>query len=82
MTDPRSEYWTQPNRSDILLDDYYAVMTKESFNNLLEYTLSQPSLTYNGKMWKSKLHNRWVLRWVIVYPAGNGVIVSREILIT
>ena len=82
MTDPLSKCWKQPNRSEILLDDDYAVMTKESFGELAEYSCSVPSGQYSGKMWRSSYNiGRWTLRWMIIYPAGNGIILSREILI-
>jgi len=53
MADLRGKYWEQPNRDDILIDDESALMNKESFKKLKEYSTSIPSGKYPGKMWKS-----------------------------
>lgn len=52
ITDPMGKNWEQPHRSEILLDDTYAIMTRTSFNKLHEYSCSFPSGVYEGKMWK------------------------------
>ncbi len=52
ITDPMSQGWKQPDRREILLDDTHAVMTRQTFNRLVEYSGSFPSGVYPGKMWK------------------------------
>jgi hypothetical protein len=52
ITDPLGRSWEQPDRSEILLDDTHAVMTRRSFNKLHEYSGSFPTGVYPGKMWK------------------------------
>jgi hypothetical protein len=52
MTHPLSSAWDQPKRSEITLDDNYAMMNKKTFEDLAEYSCSMPSGVYEGKMWK------------------------------
>lgn len=52
MTDEMGRYWDQPNRSEILVDDKYAIMTKATFKKLANYEHSHPSGIYDGKMWR------------------------------
>jgi hypothetical protein len=54
MTNPLGKYWEQPNREDILVDDTHAVMTRNAFNHLKEYSVTNPTGAYEGKMWKSR----------------------------
>ncbi len=73
MTHPLSRSWDQPKTSDILIDEDFALMTQDTFDSLAEYSCSQPTGCYPGKMWKR--HNgafdpsckpedcRWVLAW-------------------
>lgn len=53
---PSGRYWDQPDRSEIMIDATHAIMSKATFDKLLNYTLSSPSGIYEGKMWKSQ---RW-----------------------
>lgn len=52
-------------RNDILaIDKDYAIMTKETLAKLPDYTNSEPTLEYNGKMWKAKTRTgEWMLCW-------------------
>lgn len=52
MTDPNGHYWDQPARSEILVDDTHAVMTTATFRKLAEYSATNPSGVYPGKMWR------------------------------
>jgi len=52
ITDPMGYYWNQPPREDVLIDDFVAMMTRETFDKLLNYERSCPSGTYEGKMWR------------------------------
>lgn len=54
MTHPLSKYWEQPPRKNILVDDTHAVMTHQTFSELKNYSLTQPTGAYEGKMWKSR----------------------------
>lgn len=39
-------------------------MSHETFEKLKEYSCSQPSGVYEGKMWKSKTYEgKWILQW-------------------
>ena len=74
MLHPYGKHWTQPDPNNILVDDTHALMTQADFNQLSDYTQSQPSGVYEGKMWKVQdfIHLRgggarrlktWYLRW-------------------
>lgn len=52
ITDPLGRGWQQPERSDIQIDDKHAVMARSTFNKLREYSGSNPTGVYEGKMWK------------------------------
>lgn len=52
MTHELSRYWNQPARSTIEIDETHALMSKQTFDALSEYSASNPSGVYEGKMWK------------------------------
>lgn len=94
MIHPLSKGWHQPKTSLIKIDNEYASMPQSTFKALLEYSSSQPSGVYEGKMWKSHRilykgvngHktriNHWRLHWfgysVNINMCSNN---SREIII-
>ncbi len=65
MTDEMGKYWKQPDRHDIIVDATHALMSQIAFDQLHDYSHSQPSGVYPGKMWK--LNNergpQWWLAW-------------------
>ena len=63
ITDPLGRYWEQPDRDNILIDDQHALMTREDFKQLHNYSASIPSGVYVGKMWKRKFRDKWYLSW-------------------
>ncbi len=52
MTHPLSSAWDQPDRSEISVDATHALMSRATFEALKEYSASQPSGVYEGKMWR------------------------------
>lgn len=56
--------WCQPKREDILVDNQFAIMSQETFDQLMEYSTTNPIGIYDGKMWKStgKFKNSF-LKW-------------------
>ena len=58
MTDPLGKYWEQPNREDIAVDHSHAVMSMETFKKLKDYSRSQPTGTYPGKMWRATYNTK------------------------
>lgn len=52
MTHELSSGWDQPSTNEILLDDKFAVMTQTTFDALHEYSGTNPTGAYEGKMWK------------------------------
>lgn len=63
MTNPLGDYWLQPNRKDIEVDDIHALMSQADFDKLANYSMSNPSGVYVGKMWKCKNLEVWYLYW-------------------
>lgn len=63
MTHQLSRYWDQPNPDNFLIDDTHVVMSERDFKWLRDYSSSQPSGVYDGKMWKSQWNGVWDLRW-------------------
>lgn len=52
MTDPLGSGWRQPSRGDIEIDSDSALMSQASFDLLPEYSATNPSGVYPGKMRK------------------------------
>lgn len=64
ITDPLGAHWQQPEIDDIEVDDTHALMSKSSFDKLLEYSTTIPSGVYIGKMWKGQYRQGpWYLAW-------------------
>ena len=56
--------WHQPKREDILVDKKFAIMSQETFDSLMEYSQTNPTGIYDGKMWKSKSRfGHFFLKW-------------------
>lgn len=79
MTDPLSKYWSQPDRLNILVDNEHAIMSEEIFEQLKDYTRSQPSGVYPGKMWRIEILKVWNLCWFgELYTEGKHKYVSNH----
>jgi len=52
MTHELSRHWEQPRTAEIEIDDTHALMTRRTFENLAEYSATNPSGVYEGKMWR------------------------------
>lgn len=52
MLDPMGKYWEQPARAHILVDNTHAIMSRETFDGLKEYSRTKPTGAYPGKMWR------------------------------
>jgi len=96
ITDPMGKYWDQPKVESIIVDEKYALMSRQAFKELAEYNTSYPSGAYVGKMWKKqwldstdaygglKPHEpeTWYLMWFGHSQKPNSLSVNaREILI-
>lgn len=87
ISDPLGKSWQQPHRRFIELDATHALMSEQTFKGLPEYSMSDPSGVYEGRMWKSysQFTGEWYLRWyqVVEQPSYHKgcCIHSREILI-
>lgn len=69
MVHPYGKHWKQPLREAITINDANAFMDRATFDQLADYSYSQPSGVYEGKMWKAsnayyhKTENGEPLRW-------------------
>jgi len=68
ITHPLGKAWEQAENVKILFNT--AWVTQVDFDNLLTYQHSQPSGVYEGKMWKRKEDDRWILCWYVNIPNG------------
>jgi hypothetical protein len=74
MTDPLGRHWRQPDRHELLLDDQHAVMTRQSFDQLAEYSTTIPTGVYPGKMWKAISGDGTAyLRWFGIVPGRDDL---------
>lgn len=67
ITDPLGKYWDQPSISNVLIDDKYAVMNESDFKQLADYSRSQPSGVYPGKMWKALYYPNNIETWYLCW---------------
>lgn len=84
MTDPLGRHWQQPRSEDILIDGSHAVMDRQTFCSLADYSRSMPSGVYAGKMWKAITQDgRPFLCWYGLVDGRQDICScnSREILI-
>lgn len=82
MTDPLGQYWEQPSKENILLDETQSVMSERDFAQLYEYSTSIPAGKYVGKMWRAELSGKWFLLWYDLDADPNYLsIPHREIIL-
>jgi hypothetical protein len=62
MVHKLGRYWEQPAREKIMVDEHHAYMDTETFRALKDYSVTNPTGVYSGKMWK-RYGNGWVLCW-------------------
>lgn len=78
ITDPLGSSWRQPHRRFIELDDTHALMSEQTFKGLPDYTRSQPTGVYPGKMWRAHYtKGGWTLHWFKETP-GEPNMCTRE----
>lgn len=81
MTDPLGRHWRQPSPQEILVDDEHAVMSRSTYDELLEYSTTIPSGVYPGKMWKAVYGDRAFLRWFGIVDGRTDVCSNNQRLI-
>lgn len=80
ITDPMGKNWDQPAVDEIDLSEGVARMSKSTFDNLAEYSATNPSGVYPGKMWKrhdglfdpkcNPSERQWLLCWYDISSRG------------
>ena len=81
MTHPWGKAWKQPDRNNLVLDDKYVMMYRRDFEMLPDYTGSEPTGKYNGKMWKAQYVSRDERKWYLCWCHDENT-VSQEIYIS
>jgi hypothetical protein len=86
--------WPQPAAESIEIDDTHALMTRATFDALMEYSSTVPSGVYPGKMWRRNNARlpapdvysvaqppEWLLCWFERDGAEHCRISRREVLL-
>lgn len=81
MVNPLGKGWRQPNPDNILIDDTHAVMSEEDLELLMDYSNSDPTGKYNGKMWKKRHWTNEGKVWALYWCHGENPL-TREIFIS
>lgn len=81
MTHPDASGWNQPSRKNILIDETHAVLERNTFNSLYEYSYSWPTGVYPGKMFKRNRNGIWFLTWFGERDDMNCSIHNRKIIL-
>lgn len=83
ITHPLGRYWEQPDVDQVTIDSGHAMMTTTTMNQIADYTGSEPSGMYVGKMWRRLELGRWFLYWFDHSSKGEQYISlrRREILL-
>lgn len=68
ITHPLGKHWNQPKVEDINFLGDFASMDQKTFDNLANYSFSQPSGVYEGKIWRSEFKDGWYLCWFVDIP--------------
>lgn len=83
ITDPLGKHWEQPDPSFIRFRDGEAIITQQDFDRLHNYSASDPSGVYVGKMWRRGYPycanpERWFLCWYDTHPKP-GYVTRKEL---
>lgn len=72
----------QPNRADVLISDEEALLSKEAYNMLQEYSRTLPTFKCAGRMWKAVIDGESYLRWFSEIDHKNQIhVLQRKIRI-
>ena len=52
MTHPLSRHWHQPSADEMAVYDDIAIMDRSTLERLANYSLTNPTGAYEGKMWR------------------------------
>lgn len=81
MTHPLCSHWKQPDLAAVTIDATTARMSKETFDALYEYSSTNPTGAYEGKMWKARVGKSWDLRWYGYSKIGPSSVSNNRRLI-
>lgn len=81
MTHELSRAWDQPSKSEFAIDQLseYAIMSEDIFKRFKNYSHSQPTGAYEGKMWTLTHRGINYLRWYDTHPTKEGFLKVHEL---
>jgi hypothetical protein len=82
MTHELGTYWDQPDPNAWAFDATSVCMPRADFKRLADYSASLPSGVYEGKIWKCRSDDGWLLCWYADPVRDEMCIYKRRILIT
>lgn len=75
MTDPLGRHWLQPKREELVIDETHALMSMSAFARLSDYSRTNPSGVYPGKMWRRQVtHANHALPCGVIVPKGGWIL--------
>jgi hypothetical protein len=82
MTDPLGRHWCQPfDIRQAPMDDTHVLLSTEQVAQLMNYSSSYPSGTYDGKCWKRAQKDGWYLCWYQPHPEPNKIGIGHRIIL-
>ncbi len=64
ITNPLGKHWEQPAHDEVIIDETHAFMSQSVCDQLKQYDSTNPTGTYEGKMWKRESGGKL---WLIFY---------------
>jgi hypothetical protein len=72
IVDPLGKHWNQPHKRFIEMDETHALMSEQTLKGLANYSCSNPTGCYEGKMWRREQNNgEWLLCWFENIPNND-----------
>lgn len=82
MTDPLGRYWSQPfDIRQAPMDNTHVLLSAEQVSQLMNYSSSYPSGTYDGKCWKREQKDGWYLCWYQPHSEPNKIGIGHRIIL-
>lgn len=81
ITHELGKYWDQPGKDEFVIDQLsdYAIMTDEVFKKFHNYSHSQPTGAYEGKMWICIYGGIKYLRWFDAHPTDEQLLRTHQL---
>lgn len=77
ITDPLGKYWSQPKTENIKFAFKCAWVSKQDYALLAEYSATNPTGAYQGKMWKRIVRGQAYLCWFVDDPTDPKYLLTK-----